>query len=228
MSTAALVAEFIETYCRVPEGRGVGQPMRLMPWQRDFLVAVFDNPAGTRRAILSIARKNGKSALVAALLLAYTIGPLATPNAQVYSAAMSREQAALVFGLMAKMVRMHPDLSAHMTIRDSQREMLCTLTGVRFRALSADASTAMGTSPVAFVFDELGQVRGPRCDLWDALHSGQGAHANPIELVISTQAAGDADFLSAMIDDARTGADPRTVVRVYEAPEGCDLRDESA
>lgn len=222
------VIAFIHEYIKIPEGRAVGQQMKLMDWQQAFIRAVFDNPHGTRRAILSVGRKNSKSSTVAALLLAYVVGPLATQNSQVYSAAQSREQAALIFALMAKMIRMNPDLSAHIVIRDSARELLCTLTGVRFRALSADATTAMGTSPVAFVFDELGQVVGPHCALFDALHSGQGAHANPIEFVISTQAANDGDFLSLMLDDARRGDDPHVVCTVYEAPAECALMDESA
>lgn len=228
MRTSDQVIAFVESYCRVPEGRAVGQPMRLMDFHKAFLRDVFDNPRGTRRAILSTGRKNAKSSLVAALLLAYVIGPLAAQNSQVFSAALSREQASVVFQLMAKMIRLHPDLSEHMVLRDSQREMLCTLTGVRFRALSAEASTAMGTSPAAFVFDEAGQVIGPHCSLFDALHSGQGAHAQPIEFVISTQAANDGDFMSLMIDDARRSADPHTICHVFEGPADCDLLDESA
>jgi phage terminase large subunit-like protein len=38
--------------------------MRLMEFQRRFICAIYDNPAGTTRAYLSIARKNGKSALI--------------------------------------------------------------------------------------------------------------------------------------------------------------------
>jgi hypothetical protein len=41
---------------------------------------------------------------------------------------------------MCKMVRMHADLAEHVVIRDTAREMLCTLTGVRFRALAAPDS----------------------------------------------------------------------------------------
>lgn len=225
---AADVIAFIETYCRVPDGRDVGKPMLLLPFQRAFLVAVFDNPHGTRRAILSVARKNGKSGLLAALLLAYIVGPLHQPNAQVFSAALSREQASLVFALMAKMIRLDADLFERITIRESTRELHCSETGVHFRALSAEASTALGTSPLAFVFDELGAVDGPICDLFDALHSGQAAHATPIEFVISTQAAQDSHFFSTMIDDAMTGADPHTVCHLHTAPADCDLLDEAA
>lgn len=54
--TAADVIEFIETCLRVPEGRHVGEPLKLQPWQCDFIKLVYDNPVGTRRAILSTPR----------------------------------------------------------------------------------------------------------------------------------------------------------------------------
>lgn len=225
---ASRVIEFIERHCRIPEGHAVGAPMVLMGWQREFLVRVFDNPARTRRAILSVGRKNSKSTLIAALMLAYIVGPLAVRNSQVFSAALSREQASLIFGLMTKMVRMDAEMTRHCVIRDSAKELFCTLTGVRFRALSADASTAMGLSPICFCFDEAGQIVGPESQLYTALHTAQGAHREPIEFIISTQAATDADFLSMMIDDAMTGADPQTVCQVYAAPADCDLLDEAA
>lgn len=222
------VAWFIQTFVKVPDGRLVGEPMRLLPFQREFLEAVFDNPDGTRRAILSVGRKNGKSTLIAALLLCFIVGPLHEPNAQIYSAALSREQAALIFSLAAKMIRLNEDLLERIVVRDSVRELHCPETGVTFRALSAEASTALGTSPLAFVFDELGAVADPRCDLFDALHSGQAAHATPIEFIISTQAAQDSHVLSQLIDDAMSGKDPHTVCRLYSAPAECDLMDEAA
>jgi hypothetical protein len=52
--------KFIETYCRIPEGKLVGQPMKLEKFQKDFILAVLDNKILTKRAILSMARKNGK------------------------------------------------------------------------------------------------------------------------------------------------------------------------
>ena len=61
--TAADVIEFIETVCFVPEGKFVGQPLRLQAWQKDILRAIYDNPHGTRRAIISMGRKNAKTTL---------------------------------------------------------------------------------------------------------------------------------------------------------------------
>ena len=43
--TAADVIAFIETVCFVPEGKFVGQPLKLQDWQKDILRAIYDNPA---------------------------------------------------------------------------------------------------------------------------------------------------------------------------------------
>lgn len=111
MTRGEKVIAFIERYCRVPEGAMVGAPLKLEPFQRRFVLDVYDNPHGTRRGIASIARKNGKSGLIAGLLLAALVGPEAKLNSQIVSGAMSRDQAALVFNLACKMVQLSPRLS---------------------------------------------------------------------------------------------------------------------
>ena len=69
MTRAECVIQFIERYCVTPDGEHVGKPLLLAEFQRDFIRDIYDNPAGTRRGYLSIARKNGKTGLIAALLL---------------------------------------------------------------------------------------------------------------------------------------------------------------
>lgn len=203
------VAEFVERHCRVPEGKNVGHPILLRDWQRAKLERVYDTPS--RRVIDSMARKNGKTAFAACLLLTHLCGPQAVPNSQIYSTAQSRDQAAIVFNLACKMVRMAPDtLNVWVRIRDTVKELVDTETGVFYKALSADHSTAYGLSPVMCFHDELGQVRGPRSELFDALETASGAHASPLSWIISTQAPSDGDLLSILIDDARSGSDPET------------------
>ena len=221
---------WIEGWCRVPEGRLVGQPVKLRQWQRDIILGIYDQPANrrTRRAIISFGRKNGKTALSACLLLLHLCGPEARANSQLYSAAQSREQAAILFGLAAKMVRMNPNLSDVVTVRDSGKQLYCGELGTLYRALSADASTAYGLSPVFTVHDELGQVKGPKSELYEALETATAAQENPLSIVISTQAPTDADLLSVLIDDAKTEADPRTRLFLYTADEGLDAFSEEA
>ena len=228
MNRAAAIIEFVETLCLTPEGASVGQPMRLAEFQKDFIRSVYDNPKGTRRAFLSIARKNGKSGLIAALLLAHLVGPEAVRNAQIVSGAMSRDQAALVFNLASKMVRLSPVLSDVVRIIPSGKRLIGLPLNTEYRALAADGKTAHGLSPVLAILDEVGQVRGPQSDFVDAITTSQGAHAEPLLIAISTQAASDADLFSVWLDDAATSKDPRIVSHVYAAPEGCDLLDAEA
>jgi phage terminase large subunit-like protein len=75
MTRGEKVCAFVERYCKVPEGKHVGQPLKLMAFQRKFILDIYDNKVGTSRAYLSVGRKNGKSALIAAILLAHIVGP---------------------------------------------------------------------------------------------------------------------------------------------------------
>lgn len=228
MTRAEAVLAFIAQYIRVPEGAHVGQPLRLSEFQREFIVAVYDNPAGTRRAFLSMARKGGKTTITAALLLAHLVGPEAKQNSQIVSGALSRDQASLVHSLASKMVALNPKLSKLVRVQPSGKRLIGLPLNVEYRALAADGKTAHGLSPVLVIGDEWGQVRGPQSDFIDALLTSQGAHAAPLLLVISTQAATDADWLSMQLDDAMQAGDPHTVCRLYTAPESCDLLDEDA
>lgn len=228
MTRAERNIAWIEAYCRVPEGRDVGKPVRLREWQKVELRRIYDNPAGTRRAILSFGRKNGKTALSAFILLLHLCGPEARANSQLYSAAQSRDQAAILFALAAKVVRMSPDLAQYVGVRDTAKQLFCAELGTLYRALSAEALTAYGLSPVLIVHDELGQVKGPRSELYEALETATGAQESPLSIIISTQAPTDADLLSVLIDDALTGADPRTVVSLHTAPDDLDPFSEEA
>src|SRR5262245_31482538 len=146
LSRAERNIAWIEAHLRVPEGAFVGQPMRLREWQREIIRGIYDGPVPLRRAIISFGRKNAKTTLSACLLLLHLAGPEARANAQLVSAAQSRDQAAVIFTLAAKMVRQSPELMPYVQIRDTAKQLSCPELGTLYRALSADASTAYGLS----------------------------------------------------------------------------------
>jgi phage terminase large subunit-like protein len=150
------------------------------------------------------------------------VGPAAIPNSQLYSAAQSRDQAALLYALAAKITRMSSALSDAIICKDGVKQLVCPARGTVYRALSADASTAYGLSPVLTVFDELGQVRGPRSELYEALETATAGQLAPLSIIISTQATNDSDLLSILIDDALAGHDPRVICSLYTAPPDAD------
>lgn len=228
MTRGERVIAFIERYCIVPEGKLIGKPMRLDEFQKDFLLAIYDNPVGTDKAYLSIARKNGKTGLIAGILLAHLVGPEAVQNTQIVSGAMSREQAGIVFSLAVKMINLNPDLQSIVHIIPSGKRLIGLLCNVEYRALAAEGKTTHGLSPVLAILDEVGQVVGPQSDFIDAIITAQGAHESPLLIAISTQAANDSDLLSIWLDDAERSGDPHIVSRVYQAAKDADVGDRDA
>ena len=68
-----------------------------------------------------MARKNGKTALIAAIALAHLVGPEAIVHGEIYSAANDRDQAAIVFKFARQMVELEPDLRNQIEIIDSTK-----------------------------------------------------------------------------------------------------------
>ena len=207
-----------EEYLYLPEGKYVGRKLKMAPFMREDFHAIYGNPAGTRRAIISRGRKNAKSVECAAIMLLHLCGPEYRANGAIYSCAQSRDQASIIFRLGSKIVRLSPVLCKVVRVRESAKELHCPGVGTMYKALSAETSTAFGLSPVLTIHDELGQVRGPRFPLYEAMETATAAQDEPLTLIISTQAPTDNDLLSQLIDDAKTGIDPRVVLRLDTAP----------
>lgn len=170
-----------------------------------------------RRAVLSIARKNGKSALIAALVLAHLVGPEAITNGEIYSAANDREQAAQVFKVAAQMVRADDELSRLLRVVDSTKTIACYGNGSFYKAISAEAGTKHGLNPSFVIFDELAQAKSR--ELFDVLDTSMGARAEPLFVTISTQSHDPEHVLSKIIDYGLGGEDPTTVVHLYAVPD---------
>jgi phage terminase large subunit-like protein len=178
-----------------------------------------------RRAVLSVGRKSGKSALTAALALAHLVGPEAIRNGEIYSAANEREQAAIVFKIAAQMVRADPELPSMIRIVDSTRTMVCLHNGSVYRAISAEAGTKHGLNPSVVVYDELAQARTR--DLYDVLDTAMGAREEPLFVTISTQSNDPRHILSQLIDDGLNAEDPATVTHLFAAPDDADPWDDA-
>lgn len=229
MTRGERVIAFIHRYCKVPEGNLLGKPVELLDFQKQFILDIYDNPAGTSRAYLSMARKNGKTATIAMILLAHLVGPEAFQNSRIVSGARTRKQAAEVFNYAWKMVMISDELRRIVKAIPSQKMLIGLPMNVEYQAISADAAGAHGGSPILAILDEVGQVRGPYDAFVEAIETAQGAYEGKALLIaISTQAAKEGDLFSIWLDDAQKSKDPRIVSHVYSAPEDCDIMDRSA
>ena len=193
-------------------------------FQRRFTRDIYephnlDGKRSVRRAVLSVARKNGKTAYIAGLVLAHLLGPEAIQNGEIYSAANDREQAAVVFKVAAQMVRADPELSAMCKVVDSTKTIACYGNGSFYRAISAEAGTKHGLNPSVVIYDELAQAKNR--DLFDVLDTSMSARAEPLFIIISTQSSDPEHVLSKLIDDGLTANDPSILVHLYAVPDDC-------
>jgi phage terminase large subunit-like protein len=209
----------------VTSGKDAFTKLKLRPWQRDFIKQVYAvNQYGNRpvrTAILSLARKNGKTQLAAALALCHLCGPESEARGEIYSCANDRFQAGKIFNEMVALINNHPWLQARTNIIRFRKEIEDLESGSTYQALSKEAKTKMGLNPSFVVYDELGQTDGR--DLYDAMDSALGARKEPLMLIISTQAADDFAPLSQLIDygtRVKEGAikDPAFHLTLYAAP----------
>jgi phage terminase large subunit-like protein len=176
--------------------------------------------------VLSIARKNGKTELAAALALTHLVGPEAELNGEVYSGRLTIAPRLLKSSRpQARMVQADAELSAMLNVIESTKRIVCASNGSFYAALSAEVGTKHGLNPSFAIFDELAQAKNR--DLYDVLDTSMGARAQPLFLTISTQSNDPNHILSKLIDDGLSGEDPSTVCHLYAAEEDTDLLDEA-
>ena len=213
----------------ITSGAHAGRPFLLRQWQRDIIQAVYATDATggrvVRQALVTMGRKNGKTALAAALALAHLVGPETERRGQVYSAGADRNQAALIFNEMKALILANPRLASRLIIRDFKKELEDVETSSVYQALSSDARKAHGLSPSFYIADELAQW--PSRELLDNLRTGTGARAEPLGIVISTVSADPFHVMSEMVhygEQVRDGivADPAFSPHIFSAPLDAD------
>src|SRR5690625_1694632 len=74
----------------IVSGLKAGETLELLDFQEQFVRAVYGNDRKVRLAALSVARGNGKSALLAGLGLCHLLGPLQEPYGEIYASALDR------------------------------------------------------------------------------------------------------------------------------------------
>ena len=158
---------WIETYLKVPTGPLRGRPFKLGEWQRRFIRDAL--AARIREAGLSVARKNGKSGLIAAILLYYLRGPGARAD--------WRGVVASLTGRLAVELRDAILATAEVSgiglerVQTPYPGRVYSKAGPRLDILAADKATGHALGADLAVLDEAGLVEENQRPLWDALLS---------------------------------------------------------
>ena len=180
-------------FLRHSKGRWAGSIVELEPWQQFRIGCVFgwmrwDEDLGRwvrrfRTAYNSVARKNGKSTEAAGVGL-YLLDADAEPGSEVYAAATKRDQAKIVWGEAARMVRKSPDLLKRIRVLEGKGNMSVLDTESKFEPLGADKDTLDGLNVHGALIDEL-HAHKTR-DVYDVLNTATGARSQALLWIITT------------------------------------------
>ena len=214
-----------------PDGLNAGKPIILADFQREICEIFGRDENGDRvvnRVLITIPRKNAKTALSAFFLL-YLLVVEPIPHAQHYSIAADRDQAAIIFNYMRNVVLMTPELAGVISVTESRKLLTNVNNGSTFRALSSEGKSKHGLSSRCVLTDEAAQVDG---ELLSILETSMGAYGKEgLFIIIGTQSPDDNNMMSEWVDYANkvndgTIDDDSFAGFVFSAPEDADIWDE--
>lgn len=179
--------DFIERFCRHSKGEWAGRPVKLELFQKAYIQALFGfvhKDTGFRKyreSLFYVARKNGKSTMLAGIALYCLIGE-GEAGAEVYSVATKKDQAKIIFDELCNMVRQSPELLEICKKRKS--DLYFPLTFSKCQALGKNSDTLDGLNASLVVMDELHAIKDR--GLYEVMKQSQSARRQPLLIMITT------------------------------------------
>jgi phage terminase large subunit-like protein len=173
---------------REVKGPRAGQYLRLEPWQKLVIASAFGwvDASGFRRfryVLCYVPRGNGKTTVAAPLGL-FMLALDGEGGSEVYAAAVTRQQARLVFDTAQFMARKESAFRSRFGIDVSSHAIAQASSISTFRPLSRDASSLDGLNVHFAILDELAQHRSR--EVHDVLLTATGKRSQAMIFAITT------------------------------------------
>ena len=232
-----IIKDFIETLSLV-SGSFVGKPFKVLEWQYEFIQGVFskydnNNHRVVNEALLTIAKKNGKTEFIAAIVLAFTIIPfLQQKEGEIIIVAGTRDQAGILYGVIKKFIEYDPTLMDLFIITPSKKEIWHKKSHMKIKVMASDMDTSQGINPYVVVVDEIGNIEKEKAQkLLDGLLNAFGAQEQPLFMQLSTQSPDHSHPFSLKVNyaekiNAGELQDDNFFGAVYTMPVDVDIHDE--
>lgn len=209
-----------------------GESFKLEPWQQFIIANIFGFirvDTGTRKyktVYVEVPRKSGKSSFAAIIVNWVLI--CEKGNQDIYTAAVSRDQARIVFDAARQMALLSPTLKKR--VKMFQHHIIEPKSNSVLKPLAAKANTIEGTNPSLAIVDEY--HLHPDNTVYSALSLGMGSRPEPLLIAITTAGT---DTLSACMEQHQhikrvlegTIEDPSYFGIIYSLDEEKEYKDES-
>jgi phage terminase large subunit-like protein len=187
------VCRFLEQLPHV-KGQWAGTQFVLEPWQIFRMACVFGwvRPDGNRRfriAYNEVPRKNGKTFEMAGVGL-YLLCADGEAGSEVYSAAVVKQQARIVFDTAALQVRKTPALREYFGVQALKHSVFIESNASMFQPLASDSDSLDGLSVHGGLIDELHAHKSR--EVFDVIETGTGSRAQALMYIITTAGSNQA------------------------------------
>jgi phage terminase large subunit-like protein len=168
------------------KGEWAGQEFVLEDWQAFIIWCIFGwkKKGGHRRfnyANVEVARKNGKTTLAAGIALLMLARDY-EPGAEVYSAAVDKDQARICWDAAVGIAGKSPELKSFLTFW--KNSIVMESTASCYKPLSKETKNKDGLSPHCSICDEL--HAWPTMDIYGLITTGMAARRQPLVFSITT------------------------------------------
>lgn len=223
------VCKFIEL---LEHSKGIksGNSFIMEPWQIFIIFVLFgwiSKETGSRRyktALLSIPRKNGKTAFVSAISSYLS---LEESNSEIIYCANSKEQAEILFRQTKEYLKTNKYFKDYFKLGSL---LITNSVGGRIFPIHSDSERLDGLSPSCVVYDEFFASENDK--LYNVLRSSFGARKNPLFLIIGSHTEkvfSDSKKLEDYIKKILEGKEENdTVMGVIYEPDETDSVDDEA
>lgn len=206
-------AWWCENYIEQSVDQFAGQPLVLEDWQREFmneaLAVDADGVPIWNSVALILPRKNGKTALLAALAAHHALAEDGSP--EVLLAASSDRQAGRLFDAVVSYIRRNEYLASQFHIREYIGEIARVDGRGKILRMASDPERLHGYSPSLVVVDELHAWLTPRLRrAWAALTTAGGARRASQTFTITTAGEShtrETGILGRLVDGNERGGD---------------------
>lgn len=218
------------SYLRHYKGAMAGKPFILEPWQCFIAANIFGlkwRATGFRKyryADVFVPRKNGKTTFAAAIAL-YLLVMDGEPAAEVFAAAVDKEQAKICFDTAKGLLQGSPLADEVDVYRGS---IVFPQTTSSFKPMSKDTKNKDGLNPHAAICDE--RHAWKTNEIYEVIKTGIGARRQPLVFSISTAGTDTSyPYFSdiAFFEDVMKGVQQKDdhFIMLYEPDEGDDWAD---
>lgn len=215
------------------KGEYAGKSIILEGWQSFIIASIFgwkrceNNYRRFLRADVETARKNGKTTLAAGIGIEMMSQIENEPGAEVYAAAVDRNQAKLCWDGAKQIIQSSTDLSE--IFKTYQFSIVDMRMASSFKPLSKDTQNKDGLNPSCGICDERHAWKSN--DIYELLRTGMGSRRQPLLFSITTAGLDrnlpyfeELQRMKGILDGNIT--DEQQFVMIFEPDEGDDWGDE--